>query len=75
MKKNITARIGLHFVLGVLFGLTLLFGGMIIPHGRRAPAEPIPVSARDNPASYKPIYKRQSGWYPIPIGGGYRSGK
>jgi hypothetical protein len=35
-----------------------------------------PVSVRENPASYKPVYGSSTGWIPIPVGGGgYSSGK
>jgi len=35
-----------------------------------------PLSVRENPASYKPVYGQSTGWIPIPVaGGGYSSGK
>ena len=38
--------------------------------------ETAPLSVRENPASYKPIYSSTTGWIPIPVaGGGYSSGK
>lgn len=36
----------------------------------------VPMSVRENPASYKPVYGSSTGWVPIPVGGGgYSSGK
>lgn len=66
-----------HFGLGLL----LLAGASgIVATGwtpTRAKQETVPVSVRDNPASYKPSYALFLGYHVIytTSGGGYRSGK
>lgn len=32
--------------------------------------EVVPLSVRDNPASFRPSYGGYTGWHPIPSGGG-----
>jgi hypothetical protein len=41
--------------------------------------EVVPVSVRDNPASFRPSYTVYTGWHPVPVpsssGGGFGFGK
>ncbi len=66
-----------HFGLGILM---LLGAGGLVATGwtpTSARQENVPVSVRDNPASYKPSYALFRGYHVIytSSGGGYRSGK
>ena len=66
-----------HFGLGLLL---LAGAGAMVTTGwtpTRAKQANVPVSVRDNPASYKPTYALYRGYHVIytTSGGGYRSGK
>ncbi len=66
-----------HFGLGLLL---LAGAGSLVTTGwtpTRAKQTSVPVSVRDNPASYKPTYALYRGYHVIytTSGGGYRSGK
>lgn len=42
------------------------------------PPEVVPVSVRENPASFRPSYSGYTGWHPLPApssGGGFGFGK
>ena len=69
-----------HFLCGVVwigFNMLMWTIGSI---GSKAPSEQIPVTVRDNPASYKPSLTKYTGWTAKPVptssgGGGYSHGK
>jgi hypothetical protein len=66
-----------HFALGLAL---LVGGGGLVATGwtpTQSKRETVPVSVRDNPASYKPSYGLFWGYHVIytTSGGGYRSGK
>lgn len=66
-----------HFALGVVLSLIAGFAlwAGYVPNTATV-SEQIPVSVRDNPASYRPIYIGGSGWSPRTTGsGGYSFGK
>lgn len=69
--------VNLHFALGL--ALLAATGGMVATGWTPTSAqrETVPVSVRDNPASYKPSYALYRGYHVIytTSGGGYRSGK
>ena len=58
----------------------LLLSGVIAVSGwapGSSTREDVPLSVRDNPSSYRPVYVRAHGWRPPPVSssGGYSSGK
>ncbi len=75
MNDTILRKFFVHFAIGCVLIAVDFLGTVNSTPTFKPNSEPIPVSARDNPASYKPVYKRYTGWHPLPVGGGYSSGK
>ncbi|MCB9763217.1 MAG: hypothetical protein H6739_25800 [Alphaproteobacteria bacterium] len=65
-----------HFIVGLLFSVGALGATLMGASPDDSITEKVPLSVRDNPASYKPSYVLFTGYHPrVTSSGGYRFGK